>query len=502
MERMENNIDFPKIAEDEYHKEHVLCKKLGEGGQGFVCTTENPLIVIKFVTDLNGNLISKNKNKELFQKYREKFKRNRLLPIDTFISKPIALLNDYAGYVMQFMEDMMPLSTLEKLLDDDETTKNPPIWIVGQNYSGTLSAAQQRLLAYCQNGGLRHRLEILRNAAKVLFQLHAKGLVYCDISANNIFVTKDINFENPNVWFIDADNIFISSKDIKIGNTVFTPRFVAPEVYLRQSVCTQMSDIYAFALMVFEKLALIYPFSGEMSNSEDDWSDWDAASKTAEENFSNPMEKAYRGELDWIWKKNSSNSTKDGLPKELVLTENLYKLFNSTFTEGKKDPKARPSALLWYKALSQAKDLTIKCPVCKMSWFFTHQKKECPYCGNKLQKVLHVAENKQRNKEPIFVHELEKDKKILFTKERLSFAQVKNAERTFLSIEYSTQDNLNEIDIFFIRVNLDKEKCKIIQDNKEEIIQHQIIIPAKSFSLEIELINKKRIFDFELLEGN
>jgi len=31
MERMENNIDFPKIVEDEYHKEHVLCKKLVRG---------------------------------------------------------------------------------------------------------------------------------------------------------------------------------------------------------------------------------------------------------------------------------------------------------------------------------------------------------------------------------------------------------------------------------------------------------------------------------------
>ena len=137
-----------------------------------------------------------------------------------------------------------------------------------------------------------------------------------------------------------------------------------------------------------------------------------------------------------------------------------------------------------------------------MSWYFTHQKNECPYCGNKLQKVLYVTENTQMNKELVFAHEIEEDKKILFTKERLSFAQVKNAERTFLSIEYSTQDNSNEIDGFSIRVNLDKEKCKIIQDSKEEIIQHQIIIPAKSFSIEIELSNKKRIFDFELLEEN
>lgn len=499
MEEMENSIDFPKIVEDEYLKEHSLCKKLGEGGQGFVCTTKNPLIVIKFVTDMNGNLINKDKNKELFEKYRERFKKNRLLPIDTFVSKPIALLNDYVGYVMQFMEDMMPLSALEKLLDD-ETIKNPPIWLVGQNYSGTLSAAQQRLLAYCQNGGLRHRLEILRNAAKVLLQLHSKGLVYCDISANNIFVTKDTNFQNPNVWFIDADNIFISSKDIKIGNTVFTPRFVAPEVYLGQSVCTQMSDVYAFALTAFEKLALIYPFSGEMSNSEDDWSDWDTASKAAEENFSDPLEKAYRGELDWIWKQNSSNATTDGLPKELVLTENLYKLFNDTFTKGKKNLQNRPSALLWYRALSQAKDLTVRCPECKMSWYFQYQKNECPYCGNKLQKILYVTENKHGNTELVFVHELEKNKKILFTKDRLSFARVKNAEKTFLSIEYSTQSNLNEsYAAFFIKLTLDKEKCTIIQDGKAESIQHQIGIPAKSFSIEIELNNKKRIFDFELL---
>ncbi|PID27392.1 MAG: hypothetical protein CR982_05460 [Candidatus Cloacimonadota bacterium] len=499
----ENSINLPNIVEDEYLYEHRLSKKLGEGGQGLVCATENPLIVVKFVTDRNGNLISKTKNKELFDKYNTRFNNIRLLPVDRNIAKPIALLNDYAGYIMQFMEDMMPLSVLEIL----DTNEKAPAWLVGKNPSTEkLSTAQQRLFAYCKNGGLRHRLEILGKTAKVLSQLHTQGLVYCDISPNNIFITNDIDFENPNVWFIDADNISFSSEDITKGNTVFTPRYVAPEVYTQKTVCTQDSDIYAFALTAFEKISLVYPFSGEMTNSDDDWDDWDESTSinNAEDDFMDPMEKAYRGELDWIWQKESNNKSSDGLPKGLVLTPSLYQLFNLCFSKGRQQIEFRPPMILWHKTLLEAKDLTIKCSNCKMSWYFPQQKSICPYCDNKVKKVLLIKEI-DRNKEEnlIFAHEIEANQNILISKQRLGFPKFDKTENSLLQIKYQNSEKGTEIDSFLLNLRLDeKEKCKISQNREEQSITHQIEILANDFLLEIELNNKKRKFKFEVIKEN
>ena len=102
---------MPDILEDEYYTEHRIIKKLGEGGQGFVCQTANPLIVIKLLTDGSGNPIERLKHKDAFEKYKNRFASLRIAPLpnDIHISLPVALLKDYAGYVMHFMEDMLPL---------------------------------------------------------------------------------------------------------------------------------------------------------------------------------------------------------------------------------------------------------------------------------------------------------------------------------------------------------------------------------------------------------
>ncbi len=498
----ENRVNLLSVVEDEYLSEHRIAEQLGEGGQGLVCATDNSLVVIKFITDSNGNLISKEKNKELFEKYNARFNNIRLLPINTNVAKPIALLNDYAGYVMQFMEDMKPLSSIEIISNNGEI----PSWLVGDSTTEKLSPAQQRLLAYCQNGGLRHRLEILGKTAKVLSQLHTQGLVYCDISPNNIFITKDIAFENPNVWFIDADNIFIASKDKTSGNTVFTPKYVAPEVYTKKTTCSQESDIYAFALTAFEKIALVYPFSGELTNSDDDWDDWDASTSPADldSDFTDPMEKAFRGELNWIWEKGSDNSTADGLPKDLVLTPELYKLFDQCFSQGRTTYEARPSMLLFSKALLQARDLTIKCPNCEMSWYFTQQKATCPYCDNNVKKILLIKEIEENEEDKlIFAHEMEANQNIAISKQRLGFPKFEKAENTLLQIKYQNAERENEIESLLLNLNLgEKEKCNILQNNQGRSIVNQITIAVEDFLIEIELDNKKRKFKFEVVKEN
>ena len=48
-----------------------------------------------------------------------------------------------------------------------------------------------RLQKYIATGGMRKRLNAFLNASCVLSKIHASGLVYCDISEKNMFVSAD-----------------------------------------------------------------------------------------------------------------------------------------------------------------------------------------------------------------------------------------------------------------------------------------------------------------------
>lgn len=483
----------PDILEDEYYTEHRITKKLGEGGQGFVCQTQNPLIVIKLVTDGSGNPIERLKHKDAFEKYKNRFASLRIAPLpnDIHISLPVALLKDYAGYVMHFMEDMLPLSALDTT-EFPESAADYPAWLVGNTPSQDVSAAQKILYAYCKNGGLRRRLDILGKAAQVLAELHAAGLVYCDISYNNIFVTGDIEFETPNVWFIDADNIFTASENCMKGNTVYTPRYGAPEVVLQQSACTQQSDIYAFALTAFEKLTLIYPFAGKAADNWEDGDNWDQSSGAVSSlPPADPMQKAAAGELDWIWAENGSNTSEDGLPQALTLTDRLFTLFDRTFQAGRKNPAARPSAFLWTKALFEAHDLTLQCPDCAMSWYYSGQGTECPYCGHRLGSVMTIEENGSI----IFAHEVIPEKPIRIAQERIGLANMQDARRNLLSVVFRNSENALEL-IFH---KIDNYECTIEQKGQREVIYGQLLVLYDDFTVEIENDNKYRAFSVRFL---
>ena len=201
------------IIEDEDGGRYTLAKELGKGGQGAVWSTDSPGIVVKlaFKNPDTEDLIDREEDTDLFRSYRERYERLTLLPLPprSHIAIPVALLRDFSGYAMRLMGDMESLSSLSSIESMSQDLSTYPAWLVGENTGSPAkpSIAQILLERYRQTGSLRRRLELLTRLSALLADLHGNGLVYGDLSVNNVFVTSDMDFPQPNVWLIDSDNL-------------------------------------------------------------------------------------------------------------------------------------------------------------------------------------------------------------------------------------------------------------------------------------------------------
>ena len=203
------------------------------------------------------------------------------------------------------------------------------------------------------------------------------------------------------------------------------------------------------------------------------------------------MQKAAAGELDWIWAESGSNASEDGLPQGLTLTDRLFTLFDRTFQVGRKNPAARPSAFLWAKALFEAYDLTLQCPDCAMSWYYSGQGTECPYCGHRLDSVMTIEENGSI----IFAHEVIPEKPIRIAQERIGFANLQQARKNLLSVV--VHKNENALELIFHRT--ESYECTIEQKGQREVIYGQLLALYDDFTVEIENDNKYRVFSIRFL---
>lgn len=366
---------------DEYQNVHIQDKVLGQGGQGVVFRTKDPDLAIKLVTDESGTPVT---DKESVERYSKRFKRVRLLPLPEYlnISVPAALLQNNAGYVMQLLSEMVPFSLfwLDGKSAENIGPDDIPAWL-----SAMPENEAKKIVHYYRTGGLRRRLHALYKCASLLARLHGNGMVYGDISPNNIFISEGL--DDSAVWLIDADNIRFEIT--AGGSVVYTPKFGAPELVQGKDGGRPSSDCHAFAVVAFYLLSLIHPFVGKKVDGTDegDWAD--------EENDGEDVEdKAYAGLFPWVDDQDDdSNSSDSGLPRSLLLTGQLITLFEGTFGPGRTSPLLRPTIYHWPEALAQAADMTVTCPGCSMNYYydFIHPETEdhnCPYCKTQRPQVL------------------------------------------------------------------------------------------------------------------
>ena len=425
-----------------YNEEYGL---LGEGGQGAVYRTKDGDTALKIDNDKEVSL----------EKFKEKMERLIYKPLlDLDIITPLVLLKEQKGYIMKLLDNFRPLITFTPngVNPNHFTSENIPAFLEDMLKSNPLLAC--KITHYKNTGGLRMRLFILKRIACILSALHLRGMVYCDLSPNNVFVSDS---EKPIVKFIDADNIEYQSK---IQSGIYTPNYEIPEID-KGSNNSMYSDIYAFGILAFYLLTMAYPFV----EIERDWDSDDTQSKKI-------------WETEWIDSEHFSGEYNDGL-RGILSTEPLRELFSVTFEDGKLTPHKRPIMPLWINAIEKALNDTLKCHKCEMNYYDSFCE-SCPYCDEVKPLRVVIESNRAR-----FVHELDSIIDVpLSLIESISLN--KNAQEILFSIK---KDKNNVI--------LEKQCDKKIKINNKEVFSKYkrcidefnnitITIDTHDFTLRIE----------------
>jgi len=413
---------------DEFNNMHYIGEELGRGGQGVVYKTKDADTVIKKALNNEKPI----KDKTQIRRFHQKIKKliYKPLPNDINIAKPLVVLKDEAGYVMHLLEGMKSFAILlpQELKKQEASKIEIPDFLKGIDERSAIYFAY-----YLKTGGLRKRLYTLSRLASILYRLHSRGIVYFDISHNNIFINDD---DIPLVYLIDADNIEYEAfnKDV-----VFTPNFEVPEIVKGEPNSTY-SDIYAFGILSFLTLTTIHPFDG-IGLEEDDWDNEESNKKE-------------RWELPWIEDSDddSNKSKSSGLRGVLTITEDLNKLFHILFEKGKENKFQRPTLTIWVEFLEKAACQTIQCQNCNMSYY--DSLKECPYCDTKKPKRLVVKsyyyknETKQQERWQ-YIKEISEDtKKIEIPSYIFNTFDIVKIDDSFLEIMFPKK---TKVELFFIK---------------------------------------------------
>lgn len=317
-----------------------LKSKLGEGGQGMVCTTQYPNVLVKVS-------LHPTKDERTIDWFNHITWISRQPLEGLHIARPQALIvKPRLGYVMELMDGLESLRVMMQISLD------------GLREGGAIQP-------YLETGGVQRRIRLLAKLARSLAAIHGKALAYGDLSPANIFVSKDIHFSEA--WLIDCDNLSVLSRDA--SKKVYTPDYGAPEILRGETGISSLTDSWSFAVIAFQLLTTVHPFKGDMV-----------------ENGSPELEnEALIGQLPWIDNPTDNrNRTSNGLPREQVLTKRLRECFERCFNEGLNQPDERPSMAEWGESLEAACMLLAKCETadgCGHSYIFNLQRK-CPFCGH------------------------------------------------------------------------------------------------------------------------
>ncbi|WP_417436562.1 protein kinase domain-containing protein [Idiomarina abyssalis] len=312
------------VLEDIHGAKYQPMDELARGGQGVVYTTEHPGVLVKGFTSKDDKV------KQKWRDHMEWLIRQDIA--DLKLARPLTLLKaPRMGYVMELMDGLIPLKDIfDRFINasDEVSEENPAPHI--QNY--------------LDEGGLRRRIRILAQLARTLNQLHCRGMLYGDLSPDNVFVSADSAYAET--WLIDCDNISFESH---CDFTVHTPDYGAPEVVREEAMLSSLTDCWSFAVIAYQLLTHNHPLKGDVVN----------------EGEPEVEDEALRGEHPWINDPdNFDNECFTNLPMQLIENSALPALFQKTFGLGKNTPSERPSMAQWLEALTEVDEHLFVCHEC------------------------------------------------------------------------------------------------------------------------------------------
>lgn len=311
---------------------------IGEGGQGAVYKTQHPNLLVKLSyaskDNFNPNIV--------YRRYRNLRSR---IDLPSNLAKPLNEIKPivkrgkvFYGYIMELMEDMVPLSSLH------------------------CKKGEEFALYIERLGGIRRIYTLLRKLAEILNQIHAVGYCYGDLNPNNIFISSDTEFSE--VQLIDCDNMTIAA-DFK--DSISFRGFSAPEVVREHKSNTPLSDTWSFAVVAFFALRQELPFHGRLVT--------DAATM----DISTIEKKEENADLPFIDDQDEDNVGESSVFCDVMETKDLQDLFKRTFS-GEKNFLTRPALFEWIEALQKGEKTFMKCNNCGKHYIKIGKKHECPFC--------------------------------------------------------------------------------------------------------------------------
>ncbi len=343
--KSEKGSDSKRLVYDRQGTVYELKDKLSEGGQGVVCYTQFPNVLVKVSRFPQGSPHSK--------AWFDHLRWVSHLPLDDLkIARPQALIiKPRHGYVMELMDGLEPLQRLLGMSLEAARNGN------GASF-------------FIESGGLSRRLRLLTALARTLAELHGRGLAYGDLAPGNVFVSRSL--EHAEVWLIDSDNISVLSR--AGGQKIYTPEYGAPEIIRGVSGIDSLTDSWSFGVIAYQLLTLQHPLKGDLVSDGDPEDE----------------ERALRGELPWIDDPDDdSNRASSGILRDRVFTKGLQRLCHQSFGPGRNTPEGRPTMSEWRTALEAAAAKVMSCSNCK-SGFYLNRERECPFCDHVEAEAAHL----------------------------------------------------------------------------------------------------------------
>jgi serine/threonine protein kinase len=466
-------------------KEYTLGTRLGGGTEGSVFEVrEDSRLVVKLINDSKMNDSEKLEVLNRLKWLKDKIGNSEL---KHKLAVPRAIIDEDLGYFMIKANEHQKLETYLSYPKDEEEFSQ---WLKDEYL-------------------LKKRFQIIAFMFNALENIHIHGLIFTDLSPNNIMVHKDKN----NLVFIDTDNM--RKRDDPYTGVLGTDGYMAPEIYhfvdtrlaekleeknikiennmisAANKISTD-SDIFSAAIIAFELLTLQHPFVGDK-----------AEYGTAEEET-----ESRHCKTNYILHRNGSNQCSTNpfiglFEKNQIVTDEVSKLFYKTFVDGKNQPRLRPTAFEFCDSFNKALDLVIKCPHCGVDILYRGEvQNNCWYCDNQIPEQVSLK---------IFDSYAEKDRASLISKLtnsnysseaiagknnfELSKIVLPVNEIKYLNLKHFEKSNNNSPALFALTLTDDMNKMVRIQVNAQvnnPITANSLLIHRQNKS--VTPINKAKEF--------